>query len=200
MKNKKHNKPDFTPEHIPTLEDIIERGVGDDEEKTSQEAIADSVDTADDVTPFDIHLFLAKSREQAAGGYFDETEPQLGDLNLILDAEPDDTEAVRYDYEEDYLDDNGLLPTDYYADEEDITSIIDMQSIEPAPQTSIKPISVGNLVKNIVKEMMPDLEQQLVFMLQKAIEEKLPKELIKTSDSESSDSDSYSDHNTDNKD
>jgi len=57
-----------------------------------------------------------------------------------------------------------------------------IQSVETTPQVSVEPIAVELIVKDIVKQLLPDLEQQLTFLLQQALEEKLPEKIIKPVD------------------
>ncbi|MCG6937098.1 MAG: hypothetical protein LJE83_02850 [Gammaproteobacteria bacterium] len=189
----KQPAPDYNPEDIPILDDIIEKGITDD---TGIESIDDITETEDEVTEaarFDINAFLDNAGMDSENTITAETGPQPGELDGILETQ-DNTAEIQFAYEEsseiefyqdddeDALDDSMPEATVYYADEDDYESGIDVQADEPADQAIIEPISVGTIVKDIVREMMPDLEQQLVFMLQKAIEEKLPRELIKSSD------------------
>jgi hypothetical protein len=51
---------------------------------------------------------------------------------------------------------------------------IDDQCIDPGQQISLQPI-----VEDIVKQLIPDLEQKLRILLQQALEDKLPAEIIK---------------------
>ena len=186
---------DYNPKNIPTLDDIIEKDVTGNTETAIADGIVESDDAGTEAAAYDINLFLAESESDTGNTVIAETEPQLGDLNDIPDAEPADTDAVQYvneetcetsvflseDKAEDDPDNTESALTDY---NEDNDSIIDVQSIEATPQVSVEPLPVGLIVKDIVKQLMPDLEQQLVFLLQQAIEEKLPEEIIKSTDTE----------------
>ncbi len=192
--------PDYDPKNIPTLDDIIEKdltdNIADNIEKKIEDDTGDQAETGP--ASFDINLFIAKSTSVTNATVTTENEPQLGDIDYILDAEADDTEGAQYADEEssnitDFLseleveddaDNTESALIDYIdiEDEEDNDSAIDAQSPEPTTQVSVEPISVGLMVKDIVRQLMPDLEQQLVSLLQQAIEEKLPKHIIKSSD------------------
>ncbi len=67
------------------------------------------------------------------------------------------------------------------ASQDDIITIDDEIS-EPAISSQTmaedQPISLNLIVEDVVKQLMPDLEQQLRFLIKQAIEEKLPENII----------------------
>lgn len=197
MKNKYHPMPDYDPKDIPTLDDIIAKGITDNSNIEIEEAIAASTEAETEAIPFDINAFLGDSGAATETSVTAETESRSGELDDLLKPE-EDTDELPLTYEEigesdSFLDDDkadvvlentAFTTSEYYADDDDYEYIIDAQTDEAAEQVSVDPISVGTIVKDVVKQMMPDLEQQLVFLLQKAIEEKMPAELIKPADTD----------------
>lgn len=185
--------PDYDPKDIPTLDDIIEKGISDDSDVKVKDGIAASAEAETEPQPFDINAFLTGARSTPEAGIDEETGPRSGDLNDLLHSEditvkspPDEVTGepdifLDDDSEEVVIEDTVFTTAEYYADDD---YIVDEQPDEQAEPIMVEPIEVGEIVKDIVKQMMPDLEQQLVFLLQKAIEEKLPEELVRRTDAD----------------
>ena len=67
------------------------------------------------------------------------------------------------------------------ASQDDIITIDDDVSapaISSQAMTEDQPISLNLIVEDVVKQLMPDLEQQLRFLIKQALEEKLPGNII----------------------
>ena len=99
------------------------------------------------------------------------------DINQFL------AESIDQDTDSTVSDETGPQAGDLDEDKND-APIIDAQPVEPAPQVSVEPISVELIVNDIVKQLMPELEQQLTHLLQQALEDKLPEEIRKDTDTE----------------
>ena len=176
--------PTFDPKKIPTLDDIIEKAARED---AAAESTTAAPDAADDTSmagneTFDIGRFLAEAQAFAENRPPRDTGPELGDVDDIAIAGPDEVDNFLFDdVEVELLDETEIEFTEYFNDSGDADDYgtVTAAADENTAAASFQPIAVGPLVKNIVRQMLPDIEQQLVFMLQKAIEEKLPAELIK---------------------
>jgi hypothetical protein len=67
------------------------------------------------------------------------------------------------------------------ASQDDIITIndeISAPAISSQAMAEVSPISLNSIVEDVVKQLMPDLEQQLRFLIKQALEEKLPEDII----------------------
>ena len=153
--------PDFDPDNVPILDDII------DDDGTD----ANELDNSENEDNLD--LFEENETELAS-----ETESQIETADNHDDDEDTSNErvsqlSIQHNYEEIY---SGLAfhlgiavkdaqPENTVQDETDSLAAIEPLELEP-------------IVKSVVKQMMPDLEQQLRFLIQQALEERLPPDII----------------------
>jgi hypothetical protein len=80
---------------------------------------------------------------------------------------------IDYHAEEDRAEDEASQDDIITIDDEISTPAISSQTIAEAPS-----ISLNLIVEDVVKQLMPDLEQQLRFLIKQALEEKLPEDII----------------------
>jgi hypothetical protein len=148
--------PDYDPKSIPILDDIIEAEVEDEDstvihEKEINADTAETEKTHDDNIP---DLF--------SDDINDSIEPIEIKNGETESNETETVEAVLIDYqiEEDNEDNNdgGGIQHDVISEQ---------------------PISLDSIVNDVVTQLMPDLEQQLRLLVQQALEEKLPEEIIR---------------------
>lgn len=192
--------PDYDPKSIPILDDIIE-----DEKKEPELDNSDieGIDSEDESEQSDsnLDLFSAAAKSLEA----ETAEPELGAIDQLSDP------AKSTEKDEDVLLESALI--DYHSEEcDDITvsfrdeevhydeavqvdnqiideaslheSNIDDDEILPAAD---QPVALESLVDDIVRQLMPDLEQQLRFLVQKALQEKLPAEILEQLSTDESD-------------
>ncbi len=63
-----------------------------------------------------------------------------------------------------------------------LDDIIEIRSAEKKTDTIAtieRPTTLETIVEDVVKHLIPDLEQQLRFLVQQALEEKLPEKVIR---------------------
>jgi len=157
---------DFDPENIPVLDDIID----DDSADTNELEGTENENNLD--------LFEENEAEPAA-----ETESQIdtADNHADIDAfnEKISQLAVQYDYEEVY---SGLAfrLDGAVKDEQPEENILN----ESESLTTIEPLVLEPIIESVVKQMMPDIEQQLRFLIQQALEKRLPSDILKSTGTE----------------
>jgi hypothetical protein len=160
---------DFDPENIPVLDDIIDDDSADASELEGTE------------NENNLDLFEENEAEPAA-----ETESPIdtADNQADIDAfnEKISQLAVQYDYEEVY---SGLA---FRLDGsvKDEQTEVNTQDETDAP-TTVEPLVLEPIIESVVKQMMPDLEQQLRFLIQQALEKRLPSEILKSTGTETDD-------------
>jgi len=154
--------PDYDPKSIPILDDIIKDDVIKETEKDK-----------DDATENNLDLFSDGTKDTAAEEpVIEQAELQIGNIEDISSADNTETDNIE----------SALI--DYTTDDESSQPVIASQTpeemSEEAPQASATPLQLETMVDDIVKQLMPDLEQQLRFLVLQALEEKLPEELLKS--------------------
>jgi hypothetical protein len=160
---------DFDPKSIPVLDDIID----DDSADTNE------LDNTENENNLD--LFEENETESAT-----ETKSGIDTAGDHIDTDAINEKisqlSVQYDYEEIY---NGLAfrPGDATKDKPPERDGLD----EPESLMAVEPLVLESIVKSVVKQMMPDLEQQLRFLIQQALEERLPQDILKLSNTETDD-------------
>ena len=156
---------DFDQKNIPTLDDII-----DDEHHDATDA--DIVENEDSLDLF------ATEPDDTNANTEQETEFTEETTDIELANEGAVVQSIQISYEDSY---SGLAfnaNNDTISDEAETENDVD----ESAITTLIEPIELESIVQSVVKQMLPDLEQQLRFLLQQSLEEKLPAEMIKPAD------------------
>jgi len=160
---------DFNPENIPVLDDIID----DDSSDTNELEGTENENNLD--------LFEENETEPDTET---ETETETAYNHADIDAfnEKISQLAVQYDYEEIY---SGLAfrLDGAVKDEQPEENILN----ESESLTTIEPLVLEPIVESVVKQMMPDLEQQLRFLIQQALEKRLPSDILKLSNAETDD-------------
>lgn len=134
--------PDFDPDNIPVLDDII------DDDSTD----ANELDNSENEDNLDL---------------FEENETELA-----AEAESQIETADNHD-DKDTSNEGGSQPLN---DQDETDS--------PA---AIEPLELEPIVKSVVNQMMPDLEQQLRFLIQQALEERLPPDIIQLASNKTDD-------------
>lgn len=176
-----------------------------DSESTSPE-IGDINDVADqnnnlsgDAAAIGVSAFSTLKDEERAASISDEMNTAIGNNEKIISKE-DNTPSV--DLPEDEPEIESTL-IDYGVKEGIITAEVEAPLIttleEPAVETvaqhadtpATPAISLETLTEDIVKQIMPGLEEQLRHLVQQALAEKLPEELVTNS---STDDDQNNDH------
>lgn len=174
--------PDFDPKSIPILDDIIE------DEKTEPELthteISDAQPDTAEAEPVENNLDLFNS--DAVDIDTEIAEPAIGTIDQFIDSahdqetmvDEDTTESALIDYPTDE-DVEAATPQLQQAIAQDETQSIEdtppVTTSEPPPHTG----ALTEVVDDVVRQLLPDLEQQLRFLVLQALEEKLPDELIK---------------------
>ena len=189
--------PDYDPKSIPILDDVIET------EDASSENTA--IDDEDEI--FTLFEAEPAQSEDNLDLFAETTEPQIGIIDDIIDEEisndihPHDIEAsqqaVITDFEAAAYENSTDISTDdlvaeskpeiepiesalidYDDDAEENETVSDIQPVEVEQQTTENPASLESVVDDITKQLMPDLEQQLRFLIQQALEDRLPEDVI----------------------
>ena len=150
--------PDFDPENIPTLDDVIEHD-GDTEAMLN----ADADDTAE----------TAKQTEETVADDDEDTsigEPRHYPENLQY--------SVQISYQEVYDKFIGALEDEAEPGGDTVQPISADKLLAEALQANLTPAILESAISSVVKSLVPDMEQQLRFLLQRSLEEKLSDELI----------------------
>ena len=186
--------PDYDPKSIPILDDIIDDDIVKDD--TSEPELTGSVFTdvenqdSDEAAINSLDLFVDDTVdiEQEA------MEPSLGTIDRFINPAEDEPTAIETDTAE-----SALIDYQLDQDESGISIQHDTQAVEDIPgpdeteegitiedtaeDTSAsdpnQPVTLNAIVDDIVKQLMPDLELQLRFLVQQALEEKLPEEIAR---------------------
>ncbi len=186
--------PDYDPKSIPILDDIIEDKKTDTQGETPDDAI--SIDIAVDKIDQDdstLDLFDQPAEDFSSVDAdttnldAETTEPEIGSIDRFIgttDAEEIETETAEsalIDYHPE-IEDNTDDSLDRHEAQQDDFKNIEELSAEPdqpvAAQLAAQPVELETIVDDVVKQLLPDLEQQLRFLVQQALEEKLPAEMI----------------------
>lgn len=177
--------------NIPVLDDIIELEETDSAEPTAIDALApDEVDSnfdlfIDDSTEAEIACLIDSARaeisafnEELSNDYV-ATVDNDNDIDIYIDdiqsAEPVFNEqafAQKPTVALTSLDSisSESTPIDFQTDEDNDN--------EPQLTDDQHPVSLENIVNDMVKQLMPDLEQQLRFLVKQALEDNLPVNII----------------------
>ncbi len=186
--------PDYDPKSIPILDDIIDDDIVKDD--TSEPELTGSVFTdvenqdSDEAAINSLDLFVDDTVdiEQEA------MELSLGTIDRFINPAEDELTAIETDIAE-----SALIDYQLDQDESGISIQHDTQAVEDIPgpdeteegitiedtaeDTSAsdpnQPVTLNAIVDDVVKQLMPDLEQQLRFLVQQALEEKLPEEIAR---------------------
>lgn len=184
--------PDYDPKSIPILDDIIEDDIVKDD-KTEPEltgsVFADVENQDSDETAIDSPDLFADDTidiEQET------MVPSLGTIDRFINPADDGLTAIETDIEE-----SALIDYQLDQDEPGISVQHDTQALEDTPEpdeTSVditieetaedsasdpkQPVTLNAIIDDVVKQLMPGLEQQLKFLVQQALEEKLPEEIV----------------------
>ena len=181
---------DYDLKNIPVLDDVIEEDASDEtevdneelaeegqiEEENSIDLFSDESADSDNVDPVDAEPELTDENidEQDSGDQNSgDEEPYYPDIAQT---------SIQIAYQEIYDKSINLLKDDG-TDESDTNDHID-EHLAEAAQISIDPIELEEIVGSTVKQLLPDLEQQLRFLIQRALEDRLPAEIIKSIDAE----------------
>ncbi len=174
--------PDYDPKNIPLLDDIIEQ---ENEASASHEKInlSDEI-SADDST---LNLF----NDTTADIEIDSTEPEIGSIDEFIENETkiDIIESTLIDYS---FENNtkGNTTTDAQTVDKIYPSggLTDQhEEITRQPAIIDPTITLDSMVDDIITQLMPDLELQLHSLIQKALREKLPEEIIRQMSAENDD-------------
>ena len=182
--------PDYDPKSIPILDDIIEDEKKDTQGETPDDAI--EIDTADDKIDQDdstLDLFNSPAKDFTTAD-IDATEldteteePEIGSIDRFIEKADTDTEETEItesaliDYHPEEKEDN-VDSFDHQEVQPDEFQSIEAQSVESFQPVTAPPVALETIVDDVVKQLLPDLEQQLRFLVQQALEEKLPAEMI----------------------
>ncbi len=140
--------PDYDPTSIPILNDVI------DTEKTGD-------------TELDEKTRLSEAEQAQAKNNLDlfaeEAEPQIGIIDEDIESALEDIESALIDYDTD-------------TEEPDI--VTDAQPLAAEQIISEDAASLKSVVDDITRQLMPNLEQWLRFLIQQALEDRLPDEVV----------------------
>ena len=185
--------PDYDPKSIPILDDIIEDDIASDDKAEpelsgSEFANLENQD-GDDTTIDNLDLFTS----DAIGAEQETMEPELGTIDRFIGSAEDDLTAIEtdaigsalIDYQVDQQIDqeepciNVKYETQPPDDTPDSNDAFDDITIEDTAIDMAQPATLNSIVDDVVKQLLPDLEQQLHHLVQQALEEKLPGEIVK---------------------
>ena len=181
--------PDYDPKSIPILDDIIEDEIASDDkaepELSSSEFSNLENQDGDDTTIDNLDLFTRDAIDDEQ----ETMEPELGIIDRFIDSAEDDLTTIETDAIEsaliDYQTDqdepgiNAKYETQLLDDIPDSNDIIDDIAIEDTDINKARSATLNSIVDDVVKQLLPDLEQQLRYLVQEALEDKLPEEIVK---------------------
>ena len=161
---------DFDPKSIPVLDDVIE---SEDADKLTSESTL----TEDESSPSEdsLDLFAEKSEELPAETATSEDQT-TEEISAEAEHETDIVDDVIDEDIESALEDIGSALIDY--DTEKINTAIDAQPLKAEQIITEHPSSLKSVVDDVTKQLMPNLEQWLRFLIQQALEDRLPDEVI----------------------
>ena len=169
---------DYDPKSIPILDDIIEDEIDSESVNTAdtenkktipEEISADIIDSEDGRDDNTLDLFSDGITDIEVGT----AEPEIAAIDISiddLDDEPENNESALIDYQA-----VDIAADDNHAADDAVTQLpatVDLADV------STPSASLNAIVDDVVKQLIPDLEQQLHFLVQQALEEKLPVEII----------------------
>ena len=138
---------DYDPKSIPILDDVIDKALDDKKTGAEAESAENNSTTEDTAADDNLDLFNGET-----------STPETETIeSALIDYQPEEAEI------------DGL---DVIETTAEIQPASDIQSIDVAPAIDI---DIDTIVDDVVKQVMPDLEQQLRFLIQQALEEKLGK-------------------------
>ena len=166
--------PDYDPQSIPILDDVIvsdarEKSSTEDTQAAAESFIADTEEAETNATENNLDLFFSDSSGTLAEELILDNpnklqeESQISSIEHITDTDPDESFA------EESVDASPSNP----ASPADDTSAPDTPALETSE-------SLESIVNDVVKHLMPDLEQQLRYLVQQALEERLPQEIMQS--------------------
>ena len=166
---------DYSHKNIPTLNDIIEKDLDNNDKAETKEAEA----TENIHDRFSAELVDADTA----------TEAETGDVNDITEVESayeESAASFSANNTEDieYIVNTLLSDTRKDNDNEDVTH---EHAAEAIPQVPAEAVKLEYIVNDIVEQLMPDLEQQLRKRLQQLLQEKLPEEIFGPADTAADD-------------
>ena len=180
--------PDYDPKSIPILDDIIEDDIVE-EDKSEPELAAPELDDfqyrdSDDSSIASLDLFTANTLDAAE----DTAQPELGTLEQLTDSAEDEQAEDNTDTMEsaliDYHADQDETALGHHSESQAINESFDVDdklheiTVEEKALDPVQPATLSSLVDGVVQQLMPDLEQQLRVLVQQALEEKLPEEIV----------------------
>lgn len=150
----------LTTENLTNEDDFVE---------TTEPQIGIIDDIIDEEISNDIHPHDIEASQQAVITNFEaaayENSTDISTDDLVAESEPE-IEPIE----------SSLI--DYHNDAEENETVADIQPVEVEQQTTEDPASLESVVDDITKQLMPDLEQQLRFLIQQALEDRLPDDVI----------------------
>ena len=155
--------PDIDPDQIPTLEDVIDQDEITDD-LSDKDVAAESVAKAGDTDPSPEGI-TRHDTEQSSTVYPQDQQTDISlryqqHYNYMIQQSPDHADPGHED-----------------AEHRDETSADEHSEEAPSP-VSIDSHTLNEIIENTVKGLLPDLEQQLRFMIERSLREKLPAGLI----------------------
>jgi hypothetical protein len=199
----------YDPKNIPTLDDVIEEKDADkpDIADTTSDELTEAEENNFDLfssEPVDEPVSepaneMADSETEAPIIAEPELQPIAFDDSDVFDSisadasndTSDDISDVEQNHEEHqhYPEAAQITVQITYQEAYDksVSSLTDQEANNQETdnaETSISPIELETVVADVVKQLLPDLEQQLRFLIQQALEEKLPAEIIKPADTD----------------
>ena len=200
--------PDYDPKSIPILDDVIKVEETDSTDIDDQVGTPTLLETTPVEAENHLDLFVAEPVDAASSTLLTEdvpgedtsvedNEPQIGIIDEFTTEES--SKALDITAAEDVIIENNMPVSansaaaesdeiesaliNYHADEEETETVADIEAInitavDVIEQTPETPASLKSMVDDITKELMPDLEQQLRYLIQQALEDRLPDDLI----------------------
>lgn len=178
--------PDFDPKTIPILDDVIETVELEDVKNKNIENDGDSVMPAAIAIDNEPVLFTAEPVVDITAEIDDESiqhesdthesiETLSTDSDITLETETIESALIDYsaENESDSLIEDETTDTAEVSHE---TNTLPEPPIEPQPL--ITPIELQTITDDVVNQLMPEIEQHLRMLIQQALEEKLPCDVI----------------------
>jgi len=176
---------DYDIKNIPILDDIIE---GSDDDQTEVKAIdadkAESDDNNNEASDDNFDLFVDDSTNIEITNLIDTAGPEIGTIeeDIIDNPASNNENDISIDTEQA----EPAIPEAASQQKPAIESaLVDYLPGEDAADNNetqlndeLDTASLEGIVNDVVKQLLPDLEQQLRFLVKQALEDKLPAEII----------------------
>ena len=153
--------PDYDPKSIPILNDVIETENTDSDDLAAKSGLDNTKTDQSEEAP---DLFAGNTKYPTIESIISEqADPQIGIIDEDIKSALEDIESALIDYNTEVKESDIATNVQPLADEQIISE---------------DTVSLKSIVDDVTNQLMPNLEQWLRFLIQQALEDRLPDEVI----------------------